>query len=284
MYLPLVILGFLALVAGLLWTHPLEHWLAPVFKQVEKSLSFAEGGEIVQILAIGAFAVGSGLALWIYYLRGGAPARAVAASAPKLHQLMLDKWRVDEFYDEFFIGTIDFVADVCVWVDKWVVDGIVARLTAWVVAVAGHLLRLLQTGRVQAYAAVMMVGMAMLGWFFTMPQPRAVVSGDQSSGRFTVNAAPGLGYAYRWDADADGKPDAEKFGNKKSVELTLRAGESRDVKLEVQNAFGRIGERTFTITRPKPDDDRGASALAPAGQKVARAVTGKLTEKVEVVR
>jgi NADH-quinone oxidoreductase subunit L len=280
MYLPLVILGFLALVAGVLWTHPLEHWLAPVFKQVQGSLSFAEGGEIVQVLAIGAFAVGAGLALWIYYLQKGAPARAAAAAAPKLHQLLLDKWRVDEFYDEFIIGTFDFVADVCVWIDKWVVDGIVARLTAWVVAVAGHLLRLLQTGRVQAYAAVMMVGMALLGWFFTMPQPRAVVSGDQSSGRFTVSAAPGLGYAYRWDANADGKPDAEKFGNRTSVEVRVNAGESLDVTLEVQNAFGRVGSRTFTVSRPKAEDGMGASAPAPTGQKVARALTGQ----AEVVR
>ena len=33
------------------------------------------------------------------------------------------------------------------------VDGIVARFTSWVVAVSGHLLRLVQTGRIQAYAA-----------------------------------------------------------------------------------------------------------------------------------
>jgi NADH-quinone oxidoreductase subunit L len=194
---------------------------------------------------------------------------------------MLDKWRVDEFYDEFFIGTVDFIADVCVWVDKWVVDGIVARLTAWLVAVAGHSLRLLQTGRVQGYAAVMVIGTAFLGWFFTMPQARTVVDSDQSSGRYTVTAAPGLGYEYRWDADADGKPDAEEFGDKKSVELTLRAGETREVKLEVKNAFGRVSERTIVLTREKPEavgaaemlqDQRTAANTAARAAKAGEAV------------
>jgi NADH-quinone oxidoreductase subunit L len=278
MYLPLVILGFLALVAGVVWAHSLEEWLEPVFKPVAKSLEFSENGGIVQPLAIGAFVVGTGLALWIYYLQKGAPAKAAADAAPRLHQLLLDKWRVDEFYDEFFIGTVDFVADVCVWIDRWVVDGIVARLTAWIVAVAGHLLRLLQTGRVQAYAAVMMIGTASLGWFFTMPQPRAVVDHDDTTGRYTITAAPGLGYEYRWDADADGKPDVERFSDKKSVDLTLGVGESREVRLEVKNAFGRVGERTITVARPKPEEARSTAALVPdgvqrtasLGQEVAR--------------
>ena len=159
---------------------------------------------------------------------------------PGFHKLLLDKWRVDEFYDEFFIGTLDFIADVFVWIDKWVVDGIVARFTSWVVAVAGHLLRLLQTGRIQAYAATMMIGMAALGWFFTVPQPSAHVERDDVAGHYTVVAAPGLGYAYRWDADADGAPDTEEFSDKKSVDIALGVGETRKVELEVKNAFGRV--------------------------------------------
>jgi hypothetical protein len=161
-----------------------------------------------------------------------------------------------------------------VWIDKWVVDGIVARFTSWVVAVSGHLLRLMQTGRIQAYSAVMMVGMAWLGWFFTMPQAKAHVERDDASGHYTVLAAPGLGYAYRWDADADGKPDSPDFNEKKSVELSLGVGDSKRVELEVKNAFGRVGHQTITLTRPKPEEPKHAaiepSARQVAGREVAR--------------
>ncbi|HVW24546.1 MAG TPA: NADH-quinone oxidoreductase subunit L [Polyangiaceae bacterium] len=259
MHLPLVILAALALVGGV-FMHPLEEWLEPVFAVARRSVEESDKGAIVMPLALVAAAGGIGVAFFIYYQQKGAPAKRLAEQMPGLYRLVYDKWRVDEFYDEFFIGTVDFIADVCVWIDRWVVDGIIARFTAWVVAVSGYLLRLLQTGRVQAYAAVMMVGMAFVGWFFTMPQAAAHVEKDDASGHYTVQAAPGLGYSYRWDADADGKPDTADFSDKKSVELSLGVGQSRKVELEVMNAFGRVGHKTITLTRPRTEEPKRASA------------------------
>jgi NADH-quinone oxidoreductase subunit L len=268
MYLPLVILAVLALVGGV-FMKPLEHWLEPVFAVARKRVEVAEhGGGIVQPLAVAAALGGILAAGYVYYQQGGAPAKKLAEQMPGLHKFLYDKWRVDEFYDEFFIGTVDFIADVFVWIDKWVVDGIVARFTSWVVAVSGHLLRLMQTGRIQAYSAVMMVGTACLGWFFTMPQAKAHVERDDASGHYTVVAAPGLGYAYRWDADADGKPDSSDFSEKKSVELSLGVGDSKKVLLEVKNAFGRVGHQTITLTRPKPEEPKHA-AIEPGARQVA---------------
>jgi len=152
---------------------------------------------------------------------------------------------------------------VFVWIDQYIVDGIVAKLTAFVVQASGHVLRLMQTGRIQAYAAVMMIGTASLGWFFTMPQVKAHVDRDDVSGHYVVIATPGLGYEYRWDADADGKPDAENFSDKKSVELTLDVGESRAVRLEVKNAFGRVGSGTVTLMRPKAEEPKSTAGLEP---------------------
>ena len=263
MFLPLVVLAVLAMVGGI-FMHPLDKWLEPVFAAAQKSIEAAEHAAFVQPLAIGAFFLGAGGAAWAYHLQGGRPARNLAAQFPGLHKLLLEKWRVDELYDELFIGTVDFVADVFVWIDQYVVDGIVAKLTAFVVQASGHVLRLVQTGRIQTYAAVMMIGTASLGWFFTMPQVKAHVDRDDASGHYVVIAAPGLGYEYRWDADADGKPDAEAFSDKKSVELTLGVGESRAVRLEVKNAFGRVGSHTLTLARPKPEEPKITARLAPA--------------------
>jgi hypothetical protein len=136
----------------------------------------------------------------------------------------------------------------------------------------GHGLRLLQTGRVQAYAAVMMVGTAWMGWFFTVPQAKAHVVNDESTGRYTVNVAPGLGYAFRWDANADGKPDTPEFGDKTSVELTLGVGESKAVHFEVKNAFGRVKRSSVTVVRPKPAEtpSKAAEGDRPADMREVR--------------
>jgi NADH-quinone oxidoreductase subunit L len=273
MHLPLIILGALAAVGGG-FMGPLEKWLEPVFAMARNGVEESDKGGIVLPFALLAAVGGIGAAFFVYYQQKGAPAKRLAEQVPGLYRLVYDKWRVDEFYDEFFIGTVDFIADVCVWIDRWVVDGIIARFTAWVVAVSGYLLRLLQTGRVQSYAAVMMVGTACLGWFFTMPQAAAHVERDDANGHYTVQAAPGLGYSYRWDADADGKPDTSGFSDKKSVELSLGAGQSRQVELEVMNAFGRVGHKTITLTRPKTEEPKRATAdAALRGALAGREVT-----------
>ncbi|MBM4361525.1 MAG: NADH-quinone oxidoreductase subunit L, partial [Deltaproteobacteria bacterium] len=156
MTLPLVVLGALALFGGAL-AHPLEHWLAPVFSGVARSVEVGHHPPWMWVAYLVGLAVPS--AAWLVYVqRAGAPARDLAGQFPGLHRLLLDKWRVDELYDELFIGTLDLVADFCVFVDRYVVDGILAVFSAWVVSAAGHGLRLLQTGRVQLYGAAMIVG------------------------------------------------------------------------------------------------------------------------------
>jgi len=105
-----------------------------------------------------------------------------------------------------------------------------------------------------------------------MPQAKVHIDRDDMTGHYVLQAAPGLGYGFRWDADADGKPDSVDFGEKKSVELSLGVGESRNVKMEVKNAFGRTKEQTITVTRPKPDEasPRAAEMDRPPVRAVAR--------------
>jgi NADH-quinone oxidoreductase subunit L len=259
MTIPLVVLGVLAIFAGLVWAKSFEHFLEPIYARLKDSIEITEKSGVGVIATVACFTgiLGAG---YVYYQQGGAPAKRFVEQFPALHQLVVEKWRVDELYDELVIGTVDFIADMMVLIDKWVVDGIVARLSAWVVAAAGHGLRLLQTGRVQTYAAVMMVGTAWVGWFFAVPQAKAHVVNDETTGRYTVSVAQGLGYAFRWDADADGKPDTPDFGDKTSVEITLGVGESKAVRFEVKNAFGRVKKSSVTVTRPKPSDTPAKAA------------------------
>jgi NADH-quinone oxidoreductase subunit L len=94
------------------------------------------------------------------------------------------------------------------------------------------------------------------------PQVQAKTVTDHASGAYSVAAAPGLGYSYRWDENDDGKWDSEDFGDKKEVSFNLDVDKSRTVRLEVKNAFGRIAEKKISVTRPKPDKSGAPTTMA----------------------
>ncbi len=268
MTLPLVVLGAGAIVGGLLNAHwllhitPLEHFLEPVFKIANgngagagvQQIQGAEGMEHALVVpGLFALILGGGGAYYIYLVKGGEPAKALAERMPRLYELVFDKWRIDEFYDDTIIGAVDSLGNGATIADKVVVDGIVARATSFIVSTLGSLLRLFQTGHVQAYAAVMVVGLGGLGWFFTAPHADTVTTGNAKSGAYTVSAGPGLGYTYRWDADGDNKPDTEDFVATESVVVNVDRGKSKTVVLEVKNAFGRVAKRSIVVDRPLLD-------------------------------
>src|SRR6185436_15881434 len=116
-------------------------------------------------------------------------------------------------------------------VDKWVVDGIVARVTAWIVRLAGSALRYSQTGRVQAYAFTMVLGLGGVGWFFMVPHASHRLKSDDREGKYVVELTPGAGYDYRWDENGDGKWDGD-FGNKREVAFTLDGGQSKRLRFQ----------------------------------------------------
>ena len=144
------------------------------------------------------------------------------------------------------------------------VDGILAKLTAMVVAAAGTILRAFQTGVVHAYAAVFVIGLASATWFFGVPHANATVDDDKSGG-YTVTATPGVGYAYRWDADGDGKPDKPDFAGDPTIKVHLDQGKTRDLwNLEVKNAF-----RYKSSSAPR-NHPRRAAAREPTSSPLMR--------------
>src|ERR1019366_3916187 len=173
---------------------------------------------------IGAFLFGTGLAYWMYVAQKGKPAARLAAEFPGAHQLLLD---------------------------KTVIDGILARLTALIVAASGTILRAFQNGVVHMYAAMMVVGIAGMAWFFAVPHANATVV-DAGNDDYVVSAAPGVGYGYRWDADGDGLPDQPDFAEASSVKLHLEPGKGPiTVGLEVRNAFGLVKRKSISVARPQ---------------------------------
>jgi NADH-quinone oxidoreductase subunit L len=258
MTVPLIILAAFSVFAGFLnpgfikVEKPMEHWLEPVFKAAtEGAVITHEANEWTLALGgIGAFLFGSILAWWVYVEKKGKPAERAKAWAPALYRLVLEKWRVDEFYEATVIAGIDSLAETSAAVDRGIVDGILARLTSLLVAAAGTVLRAFQTGVVQVYAATMVIGLAAVGWFFTVPHASATVS-DAGNDDYLVTAAPGVGYAYRWDGDGDGKPDKPDFGAQGSLKVHVLPGTATMVTFEVKNAFGFVRTKRLSVARPQ---------------------------------
>src|SRR6478609_6013593 len=271
MWVPLAVLGFLAAFAGwlnapLFHIETMHHWLEPVFAKASRSVELIEGAEHLEYAflaaAIAAFAGGSGIAYWIYVLQKGKPAQSFVEALPGFHALVYDKWRIDEIYEEYVIGAVDSLAEFFAWADKWIVDFLLARVSAFLVSISGSALRFIQTGRVQTYAAVIVLGLGATGWFFVTPRAEATVHANDESGVYSLTAAQGLGYSYRWDLNNDGKwDDKEKFGTKTQQSLNLAVKENRTVRLEVKNAFGRTAVRSFNFARPVPDRSGFTSQL-----------------------
>jgi NADH-quinone oxidoreductase subunit L len=78
-----------------------------------------------------------------------------------LRKLSFNKFYVDELYNAVLIRPLTFVARAAHRIiDAVLIDGVMVRGTAWVTARTGAVLRYLQTGDAQMYAAVMAVALA----------------------------------------------------------------------------------------------------------------------------
>jgi NADH-quinone oxidoreductase subunit L len=258
MYVPLIVLATFAVFGGFLYAEPLgikplEHFWAPVFA---KASTYVQNNDpqhamMVPLLGVGSavFFVGAGAAYWVYKLQDGAPAARLAESMPRLHKLVQEKWRIDELYDLTVLGLVDAMGETAAQFDKWVIDGVLARVTSAIVQLAGTILSAFQTGRVQVYAAAMVIGTAGIGWYFT--QPHAIVELDETrlraEGDLTLQAAPGHGYAFRWYNDGEDPP--EDFTKQASFTTHIRRCETKRVHLEVKNAVGQVTHETFDHCR-----------------------------------
>ena len=309
MTVPLVLLAVGAALAGLLYAEPIH--LAPLGALLEPVFAGASGavqGRGVEPMlgavmagGVAVFAVGAGLAAYVYRDGVGQALRSFADQLPgaetvwrrlridPLHVFVLGLvamlaivgsvvvlsdsplWILPALLASLLVAwffatahkavpvceravadTLDAMGDTAAAFDKWVVDGILARVTAFVIRVVGGGLRLLQTGHVQAYLAAMVVGAASIGWFLLAPhaEARADDAEMRRSGRVVFTAAPGLGYGYRWYADGEKPP--KEFDAGASYTLDLDWCQERTVHLDVRNALRREASTEFRYCRSSP--------------------------------
>jgi NADH-quinone oxidoreductase subunit L len=112
----------------------------------------------------------------------------VAASWPRLHEVLLNKYYVDEIYDALFVNRIKDLStafglfdakvidgvgvngsawlarvfsSISMWWDKWVVDGLV-NLVGKFTQLLSAPVRMIQTGVFSSYAAFILLGLVIL--------------------------------------------------------------------------------------------------------------------------
>jgi NADH-quinone oxidoreductase subunit L len=173
-----------------------EHWLEPVFARAREAAGIAaeapanHSTEIALMVLSVALAVGGILVARHIYIALREDQRPTGGAA---YPVLLNKWYVDELYDILFVnglakggGTamaefdnnvVDggvngtawmtrLVSRITMWYDTWIVDGLV-NLSAFFVRAVSYPVRFFQTGWVQSYALVFVVGvLAAFGYFW----------------------------------------------------------------------------------------------------------------------
>jgi NADH-quinone oxidoreductase subunit L len=111
------------------------------------------------LIVVVAGAVAAFLYLKFFPARAGQPAPAFARG---VRRFAVNKFYVDEVYEFLVIRPVKYLSFILFKVvDSLVIDTVAVRGTAWVTARLGSVLRYVQTGDAQAYAAVM--ALALLG-------------------------------------------------------------------------------------------------------------------------
>ena len=193
MTVPLIILAIGSLFAGYIgmpaWlgANRFEHFLEPVFEPLPipagPPREYSHAAEIGMAAASVAIAlIGFALAYFKYCKRSWEQEREVRQYG-SMYNVLLNKWYVDELYDALFVNRakdsgnsfwrfdakiVDGVVNGSAWGtvksavgsgwwDKWIVDGLVRFIGGFIKTVSWPI-RLIQTGYVQNYALVMILG------------------------------------------------------------------------------------------------------------------------------
>jgi len=241
MTMPLVILAFLASIAGFIglphlesihfpkWGHAFANWLAPSvtptyyqpnvndpsFVQTITNHQSDSTTIMLMVIALGVGALGIAMA---YALYGKGPSKTVEKEVEKggafseLYQASKAKLWVDEIYDAVIIRPFKLLArGLFEVVDRLIIDTIAVNGSAMVVGLFGRVSRWFQNGQVQRYLAGLVVGGALV---FAISDCRSnpgftyELVGD----RVHLTAKPGAGIVgatskLRWDVDGDGVAD-----------------------------------------------------------------------------
>ncbi|MFQ5583380.1 MAG: NADH-quinone oxidoreductase subunit L [Calditrichia bacterium] len=172
MTIPLMVLAALAVVGGFVGmpeifgtTNYFHHFLEPVFEQASENLPTFHLSHSVEIVLMTISVLVALLGIFIaylMYLKQSISADAMAAKYPRLYTLLYNKYYVDEIYQAVII---DPLLGTCRWLwqvfDNKIIDGTV-NMAGKLMVLSAQLLRRVQTGYVQNYAAFIVLGVLLI--------------------------------------------------------------------------------------------------------------------------
>ena len=97
-----------------------------------------------------------------FALYANAASDPLPAKLGGLATAMRNRFYFDELYEATVIRLHDFIAAVMDWIDRWIVDGLCIGLVRGGTDLTGRALRLLQTGNLQTYAFLFVLGVAVV--------------------------------------------------------------------------------------------------------------------------
>jgi NADH-quinone oxidoreductase subunit L len=165
MSLPLVVLAVFAVVGGYIGiTNIYGSQFAPDAEKLSVAQQALEPLHNIfpMLCGIGAVAVGL-IAAFVLY--GKTATDPLPAKLGKLATAMKNRFYFDELYEATFIRAHDFIADVCDWIDRWLVEGFCIGAIRGGTDLTGRALRLVQTGNLQTYAFLFVLGVAVVLYF-----------------------------------------------------------------------------------------------------------------------
>jgi NADH-quinone oxidoreductase subunit L len=108
---------------------------------------------------LGAVVVGFLLAKSLY---NNAATDPLPAKLGGLATAMKNKFYFDELYEATFIRAHDFLAAVADWIDRWILEGMIIGAIRGGTDLSGRALRLAQTGNLQTYAFLFVLGVVLV--------------------------------------------------------------------------------------------------------------------------
>jgi NADH-quinone oxidoreductase subunit L len=164
MTLPLVVLAVFSVIGGYIGIEGVYHHL--FVGEAEPTAGFVTA--FFRPFLEAPLAAGLGLALVAIGLLAAFSLYAKAEQDPlpallgPLATWMKNKFYFDELYEATFVRAHDFIAAVMDWIDRWLVEGFCIGLVRGGTDLAGRALRLVQTGNLQTYAFLFVLGVAVI--------------------------------------------------------------------------------------------------------------------------
>ena len=114
------------------------------------------------LFGVGAALLGFFLAYWLYYNRARDPLPEVWHGVSRA---MRHRFYFDELYASLISLTHENLARLAGLIDRWIIGGLLVKGLHGTTELAGRVLRLAQTGNLQTYAFLLVIGLAALLFF-----------------------------------------------------------------------------------------------------------------------